>query len=136
MSFIDEVELSAFAKINSWLTNSPVDPGLDKIINQVDSIIFNKTGVTVPATPNDDAPILKNIACVLVIYFTTSKQQGLLQDERLYRQKLYDDAMAYLDDVENGLKSVYDSDGNVISSTRSGGATVFITSEKRITGTL
>lgn len=126
----------AFAKKNSWLTNDDVDTELDEIFQQVDSIIFNKTGVPIPAIPNDDAPILKNHACALVIYFTTAKQQGLTQDERLFRQKLYDDAMAYLDAVEAGDKVVYNNDGEQISESHSATASVMFVSDKQITGKL
>lgn len=137
MSFIDENIAKAFMKDNSWLTVDESEPtsGVAEIITQIDSIIYNKTGVTVPDSPGHAPGILRNIGCALFVWFTSGKQAELSSDERLRRAKLYDDAMSFLNDVEAGNAAVYD-DAGVIVSRAGNDFGVSFTSTQRITDTL
>ena len=119
MSYIDAPTIKAFVKENSWLNDDTPDAGTEELINQIDSIIYNKTKVPIPTDAANTLGILRNHAVALLIYFSSGKAGELTQDERLRRAKLYDDAMQYLNDVEAGKTAVYDADGVEVSSSKS-----------------
>ena len=116
MAYIDTDIIKSFFKSNSWLTAEDENTsGAAELFQQIDSIIFNKTGVPIPNSPADAPGIIRNVACALFTWFGSGKQGDISSDERLRRQKLYDDAMAYLDAVEAGSINVYDDDGEIVS---------------------
>ena len=118
MSYIDGTSIKAFVKDNSWLNADTIDTGTAELIEQIDSIIYNKTKVPVPASAADTPGILRNHAVALLVYFSSGKAGELTQDERIRRAKLYDDAMQYLNDVEAGRKTIYDDDGVIVSTSK------------------
>lgn len=134
MSYIDSDIIKSFVQKNSWLSGDVEDTGVGEIIEQIDSIVFNKTGIAIPEDPEEVPGIIRNAACALFIWFTTGKQAEIDTDERIRRRNLYEDAMQFLNDVESGKTEVLDDEGNVISHSKKSKA--FIVSEKRITGML
>jgi phage gp36-like protein len=137
MSYIDSDILKSFFKNNSWITVDEEDPtsGVGELITQIDSIIYNKTGVEVPDSPGDAPGILRNHACALFVWFSSGKQGDISSDERLRREKLYDEAMTYLNAVDNGDIEVYDDEGEVVSRPGNDFGASF-ESTQRITDTL
>lgn len=119
MSFIDVDDIKAFVKDNSWLTADEMDAGTTKLVAQIDSLIYNKTKVEIPSSAATAPGVLKNVACALLVYFSSGKAGELTQDERLRRAKLYDDAIQYLNDVEAGKTEVIGDDGVAISTSKS-----------------
>jgi hypothetical protein len=116
MSFIDQDTLKAFASDQGFLIKEVDLPGLSEAIAQSDEIIFQKTGVAIPAAPANANAKLRNIACALVVWFTSGMQGKLDEFELSRRKKLYDDAMAELNKIQDGSSPLLDSSGAIISS--------------------
>ena len=133
MSYINKDTLIAFYQKESWLTKDNDVDGRDELIGQIDSIIFSKTKVPIPAGAEIcKSGELRNNACKLFVYLASGKQGKLEQDERLRRKELNTEAMAYLNDVKTGKEKVYDDDTELVLSTSEKPEAVF-TSTKRVT---
>jgi len=102
MSWCDATTLKAFVNDNSILTRSTAPNGLAEAILQVDGIINIYTGQEIPKTPADGHAILRNIACALVIWFTTGMLTDLSEQEISRLRKLYDSAMDTLRQIKSG----------------------------------
>ncbi len=117
MPFTDATILRAFASDEGFLTKEGADlPGLDQAIDQVDDIIYQKTLIKAPEDPAEAPGKLRNIACALVVWFTTGMQGKLGEEEIARRKKMYDDAMAELDAIQSGRSPLFDSSGTAIST--------------------
>ncbi|MEW5799971.1 MAG: hypothetical protein AB1728_13300 [Bacteroidota bacterium] len=116
MSFINATILQSFVSDNSFLTKAPTPAGLDEAIKQADEIIYQKTKITPPSDPAQANAKLRNIACALVVWFTTGMQGKLDEFELSRRKKMYDDAMAQLHAIQNGDDPLLDSTGTILSS--------------------
>ena len=137
MSYIDTDIIKGFIKQNSWLTVDEDEQqevtGVNELILQIDSIIFNKTGVAIPASDPTEAPgIIRNVACALFVWFSSGKQGDISSDERLRRERLYYEAMIYLNAVESGDINVYNDAGEIVSTQNNPLAATF-ESTQRIT---
>lgn len=115
MSFINTEILKAFVSDESFLVKDTV-AGLDEAIKQADEIIYQKTLIAAPENPANANAKLRNIACALVVWFTSGMQGKLEEFELSRRKKLYDDAMAALDAIQAGRDPLYDSSGAAVSS--------------------
>ncbi|TAK59424.1 MAG: DUF1320 domain-containing protein [Bacteroidetes bacterium] len=102
MSFVNQEILKSFAQKNSWLTAAEAPDGLDETILQVDDIIALTLQIPVPATPADARPILRNIACALVTWFTTGQQGKIEEVEYNRRKDMYNNAMQTLTLIKEG----------------------------------
>lgn len=118
MSYIDTTSIKAFVKENSWLNDETPDAGTSELIKQIDSIIYNKTKVAIPSNAEDTPGILRAHACALLVYYSSGRRGPVDQDERLRLQKLYDDAMEYLNSVESGKTIIYSDEGVALSSSK------------------
>jgi len=119
MSFIDSEIFKAFVSDQHWTTRPKESNGFTEVLKQVDDIIFQKTGVSIPSAPEASTnKTLQNIECAIAIYFIAGKSGSIESDDRLRVNKLYDDAMAFLDKVKNGDEVIKDSAGLVISVSR------------------
>ena len=133
MPYLDTDTIKSFFKSNSWLTVEDESvSGAAELISQIDSIIFNKTGVPIPVSPGDAPGIIRNVACALFVWYSSGKQGDISSDERMRREKLYNDAMDYLNAVEAGDKQVFDDDGNIVS-TENDDISAYFESTQRIT---
>lgn len=116
MSYVDQATLKAFTGDENFLTKGTAPEGLDEAIAQADEIIFQKTLITIPATPSAANAKLRNIACALVVWFTTGQQGKIDEFEYSRRKKQYDDAMAQLDRIQSGDEPILDSTGASVSA--------------------
>jgi len=128
VSYIDTQSIKAFVKENSWLNEDTPDAGTSELIKQIDSIVYNKTKVAIPTDATTTPGILRNHCTALLVYFSAGKRGDISQDERLRVQKLYDDAMEYLNAVEAGKTIIY-SDAGVALSTSKGLAASFTSTQ-------
>ena len=129
MSFINQETLKAFSSDQGFLVKEVDLPGLPEAIAQSDEIIFQKTGIAIPADPANANAKLRNIACALVTWFTSGIQGKLDEFELSRRKKLYDDAMAELNAIQNGSSPLLNSSGEIIST----GPTTYFSSTQRLT---
>jgi len=129
MSFVDQTILQSFVADQSFLTKTANPPGLSEAIAQADEIIFQKTRVAPPSSPASGNAKLRNIACRLVVWFTSGMQGKLDEFELSRRKKMYDDAMAELEAIQNGDDPLYDSSGTIVSTQ----PTSYFSSTQRIT---
>jgi hypothetical protein len=116
MSYIDRTTLEAFVSDSSFLTKDTEPAGLGEAIAQADEIIFQKTRITIPDDPSESNAMIRNIACALVVWFTSGMQGKLDEFELSRRKKQYDDAMTQLDAIASGRESIIDSAGTVVSA--------------------
>lgn len=112
MSFISTSELQAFAGAEDWIIDKASN--LSEAITQADNIIYQMTGISPPASPSLAVPILRNIACALVVWFTTGQQGDLTEFEYRRREKLYNDAIDKLIEIKEGKLVLKDADGKPI----------------------
>jgi len=115
MPFINTNILKSFVSDEGFLVKDTVD-GLDEAIAQADELIYQKTGITAPEDPTSSNAFLRNIACSLVVWFTSGMQGKLEEQELNRRKKMYDDAIAALDAIQSGRSPLRDSSGAVLSS--------------------
>lgn len=131
MSYVDKDVLKSFTSDDNFLTKDPPPAGFDEAIAQADGIIFQYTHIATPATPATAIPLLKNIACALVIWFTTGMGSDLGEEEISRRKKLYDDAMDQLKEIQKGDLHLIDAAGDAVAQLNQPSA-VF-SSTKRLT---
>lgn len=118
MSFITQTTLQSFVSDNSYLTKETNPAGLAEAILQADEIIRQKTGITIPTDPSTANAKLRNIACCLVLFYTTPMQGKLSEYELSFRKKLYDEAMSQLEAIQNGDDPLIDNAGAVVSAAK------------------
>lgn len=116
MSYVDQATLKAFTGDESFLTKATSPDGLAEAIAQADEIIFQKTLITIPSAPSAANAKLRNIACAIVVWFTTGMQGKIEEWEYARRKKQYDDAIAQLDSIQSGAEPILDSTGASVSS--------------------
>lgn len=102
MSFASKTTLQSFVGDNDWLTDATEDPGVDEAILQADDIINTYTGIDVPNSPDSANGMLRNVACALVVWYTTGQQAKLSEQEYQRRRDLYRDAMSTLQSIRDG----------------------------------
>lgn len=115
MPYINTEILKAFVSDTGYLVKDTVD-GLDEAIAQADEIIYQKTGISAPTDPATSNAFLRNIACALVVWFTSGMQGKLEEQEIDRRKKMYDDAIGALDAIQSGRTPLRDNSGTVVSS--------------------
>lgn len=131
MPYVDADTLKSFVQENNFLVQTPAPAGFAEAVAQADSIIYQHTGIAVPTSPGQAVPLLRNIACALVIWFTTGMQSEVSQQEIERREKLYTDALDMLEKIKTGELPLIDSAGEPISNFRA--PAVVFSSTKRLT---
>jgi phage gp36-like protein len=110
MSFCNATILKAFLGENSFLVSDPAPDGLAEAITQTDHIIRNYTGEDIPVEPDSAAAVLRNVACALVIWFTTGMQTDLTEQEYARRKTMYQEAMKTLENIKDGTIRLREDD--------------------------
>ena len=116
MSYINQEVLKGFYSNDHWLTKAEGIAEMTDLIDQIDSEIKTKTGIDTPATPDVANGLLRNIACAFFVYYSMGKQGSVDDNERIYRQKMYDDAQRKLNKIASGETSIKDSEGNILNN--------------------
>ena len=102
MSFCDATTLKSFVGANSFLVRESAPDGLSEAITQADQIIRNYTAEDIPAAPANADAILRNVACALVVWFTSGMQDDLTEQEYARRKTMYNEAMKTLEGIKAG----------------------------------
>jgi len=110
MSFCNVTTLKSFLGDNSYLVRGEAPDGLDEAIAQADQIIRNYTNETIPDDPAEADAILRNIACSLVIWYTTGMQADITEQEYSRRKTMYLEAMKMLDGIKSGAIRLREDD--------------------------
>jgi len=125
MPLISSETIKSFLGDKSFITKDLAEvAGMESAIAQADNIVFQKTLIPIPASVDDAIPMLQYFSHVIFIYLVGTRQT-LNEDDRKHRAKMYDDAMAELNDISEGKKIVYDSTGAVVSKSQTSQASTF-----------
>ncbi len=118
MPYVNQNILKSFVAKNNWLTIGAEPEGLSEAILQADDIIRSWLGLTVPDDPADAPPILRNVACALIVWYTTG-QQGKIEDAEYNRRRdQYNNAMDTLKLIKTGDITLNDANGTPLLETR------------------
>ncbi len=134
MSFTSQTYLKAFCSNTGILTKGSEPVGTTEAYAQADELIYQKTGVAIPADAANANAKLRNIANALVIWFTTGMQDSLSEHEYKFRRDLFNDAMSMLDKIHDGSEPLIDGTGVVISNPTK--PSTYFESTQRVTGAL
>jgi hypothetical protein len=116
------------------MTKAAAPDGFAESLLQVDSIIYQKTGITAPSDPMNAVPMLRNIANALLQWFTIGMQGNIEEFEYKRRKDLFEWAITTLNAIQNGDENIYDDAGNIVSAAKI--PTPSFESNQRITMTL
>ncbi len=111
MSFTNAAVLKGFVGANNFLVADPAPDGLSEAMAQADDVIYQTTGIAVPADPMTVPAKLRNIGARLVLWFTVGMGQDLTDAEYKKRERDYDDALAELAAIANGEDDILKADG-------------------------
>lgn len=114
MSYVDKDVLKSFMSDDNFLTKEPAEPGFQEAIDQADNIIYQYTHIETPATPDAGIPMLRNIACALILWFTAGIGSDLSEQEYERRKKLYNDAVEKLEKIQTGEINLIDAAGESV----------------------
>ena len=134
MSFTSQELYKAFVSNNNFMTKAAAPDGFAESLLQVDSIIYQKTGITAPSDPMNAVPMLRNIANALLQWFTIGMQGNIEEFEYKRRKDLFEWAITTLNAIQNGDENIYDDAGNIVSAAKI--PTPSFESNQRITMTL
>lgn len=114
-----------------WLTGDPAPEGFSEAAQQVDDLIYQKTGIVAPDDSATARPVLRSVACKIFIWLMSGHQSNLEEQELKRRRQQYEDAMALLDAIASGEVNLLNADGTKVKATKA----QFFTNQ-RITGAL
>ena len=125
MPLIDKETLKSFLGDKNFITKDLAEiSGLETAIAQAENIVYQKTLIAIPDAVENAIPMLQFYAHVITIYILSTRQT-LSEDDRKHRAKMYDDAMAELNDIADGKKIVYDNTGTIASKSQTAQASTF-----------